>query len=182
MNVPLSAPLASDSRRRRRLPASSARLAPVEPKDLDEQRIIGVGRKPTRRDPTGASLVEHGVAHALCCTLVFLCMIAAIAPAERYRQLAFALPDGDVGGRAILGRVLVAAGRRAEARALLAPIFDPAHPLAGSPIDVEAARFALARALEHGDAGRGAALEQAARDALTKLGPAGLEVIRDLDS
>jgi hypothetical protein len=105
----------------------------------------------------------------------------ALAPAERYRELAQQIPDGDVRGRMVLGRALVAAGKLAEAHALLAPIFDAAHPLAGKPIDVAAARFVLARALGGADPAQRQAIEQAARDALAKLGPAGHEMLRDLD-
>jgi eukaryotic-like serine/threonine-protein kinase len=105
----------------------------------------------------------------------------AIAPAERYRQLVLKVPDGDVRGRMILGRVLVASGRHAEARRLLAPIFDPAHPLTGKPVDIAAARFELARALDD-DPSQSKAREWAARDALAKLGRPGEEMLRDLDN
>jgi hypothetical protein len=80
----------------------------------------------------------------------------------------------------ILGRALVAAGRLAEARGLLAPIFDTAHPLVGKPVDVAAARFELARALD-GDPSQSQALERAARDALGKLGRPGQEMLGELD-
>lgn len=89
------------------------------------------------------------------------------------------VPDGDVRGQTILGRARLAAGRRPEARTLLAPIFDPGHPLTGRPVDVAAARFELARALDNPSQRR--AEERAARDELGRLGRPGQETLRDLD-
>lgn len=106
----------------------------------------------------------------------------AIAPAERLRTLSAAVPDGDLRSRALLGRVLVAAGHIGQARTLLAPVFDAegAPLFRGKPIDLAAARFALARAILPGDAALGRELEARARAELAALGPAGVELLADL--